>query len=518
MLALVILIVVEVATVVLALRSSTPGTPSRVPPVAMAETIPELPDGLDLPRALGDFLLPRVLQEEWIHRRVESIIFLGTSRVRRKVSLDLELPKVSPGLTEGSDRCCIVPLTYLLKGSTENDAVLRDFDVRDEQGRRLPTLGRHAHRLATLALLGRAIERLAGPSSRLTGHEMEELWAVVASPLEPAERRCAYLEERIRENDQDLPTMVSAWRRDRENAELLEFLLRWLSGHSLLLADLGGRRRGGRRIIELAYDAWAPPPSASTGRRKKDRQRPKTDPDDAPPPLWKVRLGWAGVRVDFEPWAALPCESQHLEIEAPAQMIVTHARTRVVTRKRRLDDGDGREGGDPASTLVGLVIEDANLARHQTLAHIRQPGIPAAAFVQASVVFDSAGGGSGWLAVWAAIALAIGLEAGALWTASVHQPDAAATVLVFVPGLLLTASFVAGQHAVVGPWRSAFRSLLWLVGVVSVIAATSLVTLPGDPTSAQIEFVSVLWHILFVVTLVISLALYWAVRTRRSRR
>jgi hypothetical protein len=56
------------------------------------------------------------LRRYWLYRRVESIELLGASAVRRKVSVDLELPKHLPSLEgRGEVDGCLVPISVLAK-------------------------------------------------------------------------------------------------------------------------------------------------------------------------------------------------------------------------------------------------------------------------------------------------------------------------------------------------------------------------------------------------------------------
>jgi len=328
------------ATVLIALQSAKTTRPQsgaatqRSPAVPQA---PPLPEGFRISVQLGDDLLSWVLQTHNIHRRTDSITFLGWDRIRRRVNLDLETPCSGPadlpvpGL--GAPLQCIVPLIYVRKGYAEYEAALRDLDVRDDQERRLPVLGRDQQREAAMAVLGQAIWRMTtralrpmeGPPLVLTRHEMEELWGMVASPLTVATRRCVDLERRIMGGDPNLPALVTAASESTNSLETLSFLMRMLSSHSLLLSDLGSQQaKATRRVVEIVYDDG----HQVHGERWKVRSAA------AAWRLLKLRLGLVGVDVDFDAWASLPCESHHFETEAPAQMIITQARTGVISRRQ----------------------------------------------------------------------------------------------------------------------------------------------------------------------------------------
>ena len=80
-----------------------------------------------------------------MHRRVESLEFLDTRAVRRRISVDFDVPADAPRIVVGGQEFRLVPITNLPKGN------LVAFDLRDEneQALWLPTSEYSSHLLAS---------------------------------------------------------------------------------------------------------------------------------------------------------------------------------------------------------------------------------------------------------------------------------------------------------------------------------------------------------------------------------
>jgi hypothetical protein len=111
----------------------------------------------DLDSRLRALLLQRVLEEKWIHRRVDSIRFVGPRRIRRHVSIDAEVPaslRAAHHDVEYDRPWSIVPLAFFDKRNRLSDQeLLRDFDLRDESGQALANLETTDGALAVWSML-----------------------------------------------------------------------------------------------------------------------------------------------------------------------------------------------------------------------------------------------------------------------------------------------------------------------------------------------------------------------------
>jgi hypothetical protein len=81
----------------------------------------------------------------WVHRRIESLEFLDTRAIRRRISVDFDVPADAPRIYVGDQEFRLVPITNLPKGN------LVAFDLRDEndQALWLPTSEYSSHILAS---------------------------------------------------------------------------------------------------------------------------------------------------------------------------------------------------------------------------------------------------------------------------------------------------------------------------------------------------------------------------------
>ncbi len=124
-------------------------------------------------RELGYFVL-YLLQhpDEWIHRRVESIDFVDDITVRRRVSVDFQLPDRNP--SAGAPTPLFIPLTLLQKKP------LVGFDLRDENGDTLPLLTHTQSDWLGWSALVVAVEMVLDPTP-LPDPIVGELWEIVHS-------------------------------------------------------------------------------------------------------------------------------------------------------------------------------------------------------------------------------------------------------------------------------------------------------------------------------------------------
>lgn len=184
---------------------------------------------------LAEFLdTPR----KWIHRRVESVIFIDDSTVRRRVSVDLTVPK---GLR-------LVPLTTLRKD------LLVDLDTQDETGRGLPVATRaHNSDVGWLILLSRAQAALATANRAVSREQSRDLRLLVAAPDEVA------LEALDRVTREDTPG-GAALSRDHAFYGVAELLAQ----EFLLLVHVEADETA-RRLLKFSYVEQLEEPSLLAG-------------------------------------------------------------------------------------------------------------------------------------------------------------------------------------------------------------------------------------------------------------
>lgn len=118
---------------------------------------------------------------DWVERRVETVAFVDGDTVRRQVTVDLIWDSGAPGALDESRRDLhLIPLTLLRK------QVLKNFDARDESGRRLPLVSKRANTPIAFAVLLAAAHELCQPLvdkefDYLDASILDDLWTIVSS-------------------------------------------------------------------------------------------------------------------------------------------------------------------------------------------------------------------------------------------------------------------------------------------------------------------------------------------------
>jgi hypothetical protein len=244
--------------------------------------------------------------DEWLHRRVETISFVDTVTVRRKVSLDLTLGRHTPEMKVGSVAVRLVALALFEKRT------LTSLDVFDEAGRTLPVLTTRqngalaGHILCTVA---KAMARDADTTAIV-----EDLRAIAALPSDKAEARRQTLVARLEGLPAGDPLLVLS------TSDVFKDFLRSFARNFILVTLVPGTA-GTRRVLKFAYHS----------------------------PVEEVALGWRTRAAKAMGWQAreynlgLPglvnCESYHVEIEVPDGVSVDGA----VLFERGLEDTNAEE-------------------------------------------------------------------------------------------------------------------------------------------------------------------------------
>ena len=141
-------------------------------------------------------ILQLLVNQNWIHRRVEKAVYTDPVTIRRTKSLDFTLPvdHESPMGCIGGERLDYVPIAMMTKWRIAN------VDIRDEHGGALPLVDRKQHTPIVTAMLI-AVAHLArhlpiptsADDSQLPAEIEHELWKLVGSREEWALNICEEL-------------------------------------------------------------------------------------------------------------------------------------------------------------------------------------------------------------------------------------------------------------------------------------------------------------------------------------
>jgi hypothetical protein len=227
-----------------------------------------------------------LLEELWVHRRVEAVHVLSPQIIRRQVSVDLTVPTRLVDLLALPGGQWVVPVAALRK------APLRHFDLRDEEGRALSVLSREQNALvAQGALVAATRHALRGPVSP---DLRAALGRVAREDPGDARAQVQVLAAAAQAGDRECATMLAD--------DYVRFLLEDLTGNYLLLAVVDDLRR--RRVVKFGYD--------DALELARDR-----GPGE--------RLGWRGQEFTVETSAAGRTASYHAEVVIPEELRVERA-------------------------------------------------------------------------------------------------------------------------------------------------------------------------------------------------
>ena len=225
---------------------------------------------------------------EWIHRRTETIAFVTDTHRRRRVSLDLTIPKPCPGKVTWMDGNAV----YLVPVDVLSKQALRGFDSEDERGQPFPILTRRQNgEIAWHGMVAYANEVLGQQAHPpLDDQACELLRRVTQEPGDVAER---YVQ------------LFEAMARRRTDAQLLldddgfTTAARMLARNFLLIGAVDGVE-GARRILKFSYEE----PHSSEDRRGRKQRLAES-------------LGWTPTTIEVRVPGFSDCESYHFESIAP---------------------------------------------------------------------------------------------------------------------------------------------------------------------------------------------------------
>ena len=92
--------------------------------------------------------------QQWIHRRVEQVSYIDASTVRRRISIDFEVPDGS--IVRDAPGPVYVPIAQLAKRT------LSRFDLRDSDGCSLPMVTKEENAHISTAMLLAVARQLVG--------------------------------------------------------------------------------------------------------------------------------------------------------------------------------------------------------------------------------------------------------------------------------------------------------------------------------------------------------------------
>ncbi len=241
--------------------------------------------------------------KDWVHRRVETVSFLDASSIRRKVSVDFDVPGVEARPAQGP---ALVPLALLEKRPLVN------LDVRDESGASCPVLNAEENGFVTWSLLTRVayqavFSQLEGRP--LPGHILDDLRVLAGAPAGEA---AAKLEEIGCGLDPEL--------RKRLELPLFKEYAESLATRFLLITELADDQRK-RRVLKFSYTTQL--------EKAKKRRRERG----------LGMLGWTATQFDVGGHIVGEGQSYHVEFEGPPGLDVERAELFCADPLDTLDEG-----------------------------------------------------------------------------------------------------------------------------------------------------------------------------------
>lgn len=369
---------------------------------------------------------------EWIHRRVEQVDFVDDRSVRRRVSVDFELPMNLSQTLIGGQPHCLVPLAILRKEP------LVGFDLHDEAGGSIPLLTREQNSFASWSLMvaiGEAAARNGGHTLPLPLDVLADLRTLVT---EVGDQPLKALRSFTKPGRRETKPLRRALMRDevfRNYVEALaeNFLLFVLVPHELSI----------RRVIKFSYVEPLPWPHLEF--RPWNRRRLAW--------LLRTRLGLSGVPLDFEVPAINQAGSYHFEIEAPRGLVVESIEL--------ADDETGNviaEDLHPQTSRVHIYAARPESVRHPKVWVWLQPAV--SGLIRTSALF---------VVGVACLLVALASRAEDLRTGT------AMTLLLAIPSFLAIFIVRPGEHLLASRVLLGIRSVVVALGTLPLIGAAGLV-------------------------------------------
>lgn len=364
-------------------------------------------------------------ESTWVERRVESVSFISETKHRRHTSVHFDVPGFPqrPG-TAPSATLVWVPIALLKKD------VLRNLDVRDEEGRALPVLSARQHaELVSRFLIQQAEVILDLPPDKLDPRIVQWLGAAIgdesAAPAPP---------------DPDVAAQVNQLRAN----ETITSYLRDLSRNFMLLARVDAWAHS-TRIVKFAYDFdLDAEPIRRTGMIALLR-------------AIAIPLGLSDYRTRFATPSMFDAKSYHVEVVCPEELSITEAVLSWESAHHERHD----------------LATDFRVDRAHLYSTEPQPGEEWLGFVDTRFCLKT----PVVLPVVLLTAVTAGVIGGGLWIHYVEplgdRTDTAAALVVAIPTFF--APFVVpGRHPIAQRMFVGLRALAFLAGATSFIAAATL--------------------------------------------
>jgi hypothetical protein len=361
----------------------------------------------------------------WIHRRVETVEVLDHVSARRRVSLDLTVDSEHEAFSPPDARLIgMIPLTLLRKET------LRNFDLRDPDGKALPVLTKEENGRYEAASLIFAAEGILGHD--LPAEMETSMRRVVVSDLETA---TAELETWGDLAHRTASSHREDWAALLADDSFVDYALALAENFVLMaVCDLPMDQR---MLFKLSYE------------------EPFGEEDGLNPlKSLLIRLGWRRKTIMIEAPTVNFSASYHLEIPAPPDLEIDAARLTFEA--------------PTSAQLPDEVFDDNRQRAHLYKADI-DPEVVGRALIYLRHRRDS----------YLAAALLTGLLISALIGAALAQLDeiaakpdhgqTAAAVLLVAPTIMAAYLFRSGEH------RLAALSLLGLRAFVLIAAACAIV-------------------------------------------
>lgn len=447
----------------------------------------------------------------WVRRRVEKFSFVDGDRVRREMSIDFMTPSERP---EGCPNS-----VFFAPIALPRKAVLRDLDVRDEEGRALPMLTRDENAAISSSLLrALAVEVISEqPESLALDEEIALDLADVAGsrygvdddPSEEERRqRVMRTLENFRAAAASKPGDNASDQRQIIWADLtMRTYVELLADRFVLIVRLAGCDLSERRIIKLSYEE-----RIQDSPHGREGSAPRSRESSGPKPrslstIWGQRretIGWKPYGLTFPTRSLYAASTYHAEIAVPDDLFIAKAKLGRVVEYINIATGDRiRSGGCPIHEREGV-----------SRAHLYGTGVAPGAGIPSRSGFD--------LSELAFIDVEIRLRPGSilplliasslivsilflgllLRAVGVHaDPGTSASLLIAVPGVFAV-FLVPGGHRLVRRMYQGVRALTVFSALCAFVAASFLaLRLPTAATYAA-------WIVLFALATLSTIALY----------
>ena len=467
-------------------------------------------------------------EPRWVHRRVEQLELIDERRARRRISVDFTLPELPRPPWPEDPSLWLVPVALLQK------RLLTSLDVRDEVDASLPVLTREQNSAVAYELLAflakETLAEVIGPDAevhRLLLYELSDIAGArrgLADHPSDAERhaRTTRAIRRFRAAaTRTAQTGIPRSRLQNQRQALwrdkdMRGFVTTLAERFILLVPLAASP-GKRRIVKLSYEQPLEVPAIIQigWRRLPFRQRARS--------LLRAIRERAGSSFGLDALsfiaptrAVFGPESYHVEIVAPDELIIEYARLERTTTVTSLENERVTE--ERTCISEDFCTERAHL--YESLYTSEQPrtsppsaneettgasAVTVDFFMRPSFVRPS-----GLIGVLTCGMLATGLILHGIGVA--RSGDV--TALIVVLPAVFAAYLIPGEHRLVRRMFRGVRLLVFMLSVVSFVAAGSLTLSLASSTRFAI------WLILLALAALstATIAAAWWVSTRKMSR